>query len=347
MRRAATKFCGKLTSKRRIILGVGIIGIGKKLADNIVMNEEICELMDTSNEWIIERTGITERRIATTQKSLDLAVDATKEALEGIDYDSIDLVIVATCTPDMLVPSMGSLVKMELGLKNAIVFDLNSACSGFVFTLWTAESLMNASQEKMGRKINRALVIGSERITRIADWTDRGSCILFGDGAGTVLLERREGQTGIITTFLKNYDDVNQALWCGLDYEPNPFSKEEISPPRTLQMKGTQVFKFAVTAVNEVMEEVLKCADMDASEVDFYVPHQANMRIIKSAAARFKQPLEKFQISINQTGNVSAASIPMALYDAMQEGKVKSGDTIMFVGFGGGLSAGASLVKLW
>jgi len=328
-------------------LGVGIIGIGKKTADNVITNEDLCKIMDTSNEWIVERTGITERRIATTQKSLDLAVEATKEALEGIDYDSIDLVIVATITPDMLVPSMASLVKMHLGLKNAIVFDLNSACSGFVYTLWTAESLMNASFEKTGRKINRALVIGSERISRMADWTDRGSCILFGDGAGAVVLERREGETGIITTFLKNYDDVNQALWCGIEYEPNPFSGDEVSPPRTLQMSGIQVFKFAVTAVNEVMEQVLEYAGMDADDVDFYVPHQANLRIIKSAAARFGQSLDKFQININTTGNVSAASIPMALYDAVKAGKIKEGDTIMVVGFGGGLSAGATLLKMW
>lgn len=328
-------------------MGVGIIGVGKRLADNVITNDYLCGMMDTSNEWIIERTGITERRIATTQKSLDLAVDATKEALKGIDYDSIDLVIVATCTPDMLVPSMASLVKMHLGLANAIVFDLNSACSGFVYTLWTAESLMNASQEKAGRKINRAIVIGSERISRMADWTDRGSCILFGDGAGVVVLERREGEEGIITTFLKNYDDVNQALWCGLEYEPNHFSTDEIVEQRTLTMRGTQVFKFAVNAVNEVMEAVLEQAEMTADEVDFYVPHQANLRIIKSAAAKFNQPIEKFQINIDKTGNVSAASIPMALYDAMKEGKIKKGNTIMFVGFGGGLSAGASLMKMW
>jgi len=328
-------------------LGVGIIGIGKKTADNIITNADICEMMDTSNEWIIERTGITERRIATTQKSLDLALGATKEALEGIDYDSIDLVIVATCTPDMLVPSMGALVKMHLGLKNAVVFDLNSACSGFVYTLWTAESLMNASFEKVGRKINRALVIGSERISRIANWNERSSCILFGDGAGAVVLERREGETGIITTFIKNYDDVNQVLWCGIEYEPNPFSDDEITEKRTLKMRGAQVFKFAVNAVNEVMEQTLEYAGMNADEVDFYVPHQANLRIIKSAAAKFRQPLEKFQINIDKTGNVSAASIPMALYDSVKEGKIKKGDTVMMVGFGGGLSAGATLIKMW
>ena len=328
-------------------MGVGIIGVGKKLADNIVTNDDLCKLMDTSHEWIVERTGVHERRIATTQKSLDLALEAAAESLKGIDYSSIDLVIVATCTPDMLVPSMGSLVKARLGLLNAVVFDLNSACSGFVYGLWTAESLMNASAEKPGRKINRALLIGSERISRMVDWNDRRSCILFGDGAGSVILERREGETGIIASFLKNYDDVNQALWCGLEYAENPFSADEVKENRTLKMSGTQVFKFAVNAVNEVMDKTLEYAGMTADEVDIFIPHQANLRIIRAAANRFKQPLEKFQISIAGTGNVSAASIPMALYDAMESDKIKKGDTIMMVGFGGGLSAGAALMKMW
>lgn len=333
-------------------MGVGIISAGKKLAGNVVTNGDLCGMMDTTDEWITERTGVRERRIATTEKSLDLAADAAKEALAGIDYDDIGLVIVATCTPDMLVPSMASLVKMRLGLNNAIVFDLNSACSGFVYALWTAESILNAAYLKKsggasGMDIKKALVIGSERISRMADWEDRRNCILFGDGAGCVALEQRESETGIIASFVKNYDDVNETLWCGLEYAPNPFSADETTEKRTLKMSGTQVFRFAVGALNEVMEKTLEYAGMTADEVDLFIPHQANLRIIKSAAARFKQPLEKFQISIGGTGNVSAASIPMALYDAMREGKVKAGNTVMLAGFGGGLSAGASIVKMW
>jgi len=328
-------------------MGVGIIGVGKKLADNVVTNEDICGMMDTTSEWIVERTGVTERRIATTQKSLDFSLAAGSEALKGIDYSSIDLVIVATCTPDMIVPTMGSLVKMRLGLKNAVVFDLNSACSGFVYAMWTAESIMKASATGPGRKINRALVIGSERISRIADWDDRKSCILFGDGAGCAVLENREEETGIITSYFKNYDDVNDALWCGMEYKQNPFSGEEEITNMKVKMSGTQVFKFAVTAVNEVMDKTLEYAGITADEVDCYIPHQANLRIIKSAAQRFKQPMEKFQISIDKTGNVSAASIPMALCDAQKAGKVKKGDLVMLVGFGGGLSAGALLMRMW
>jgi len=328
-------------------LGVGIISAGKRLAGNIVTNEDLCGMMDTTDERIVERTGVHERRIATKEKSLDLAAGAAVEALEGMDYDTVDMVIVATCTPDMLVPSMGSLVKMRLGLKNAVVFDVNSACSGFVYALWVAESIMESSWEKPGRRIRRALVIGSERLSRMADWNDRRSCILFGDGAGCTVLERREGETGIIASFYKNYDDVNQTLWCGVEYEQNIFSADEEKERRTLKMSGTQVFKFAVNAVNEVMDKTLEYAEMTADDVDIFIPHQANLRIVRAAAHRFKQPLEKFQLSMGKAGNVSAASIPMAYYDAIKLGKIKKGDTVMMVGFGGGLSAGAVLFKMW
>jgi len=328
-------------------MGIGIIGIGKKLADNVITNEDICKFADTSNEWIVERTGVHERHIATTQKSLDLALDATEEALYGIDRGSIGLVVFATCTPDLLVPSMGSLVRMRLGLKNAVVFDLNSACSGFVYGLCAAEAIMKASNDKTGGIINRAIVIGSERVSRITDWEDRGSLILFGDGAGAAVLEQRENETGIIASFLKNYDDVEKALWCGMEYKDNIFSKDEETDKMLVRMSGTKVFRFAVAASSEVMEKALLSAGMAADDVDFYIPHQANLRIIRAAAHRFGQPLSKFQISIDKTGNVSAASIPMALYDAVKEGKVKAGDTVMLVGFGGGLSAGAVLMKVW
>jgi len=328
-------------------MGVGIISVGKKLAENIITNADLCRMMDTSEEWIVERTGVYERHIATGEKSLDLAVSAAEEALEGMDRDSIDLVIVATCTPDMLVPSMGSLIKMSLGLDNAVVFDLNSACSGFVYALWTAESIMEASNLRSGTKIKRALVIGSERLSRIADWDDRRSCILFGDGTGCQVLEYREGEEGVLASYLKNYDDVNKTLWCGLEYEKNRFSADEEQERRTLKMSGTQVFKFAVSALNEVMDKTLEYAGKTADEVELFVPHQANLRIIRAAAHRFRQPLEKFQISLDKSGNVSAASIPMAYYDAVKQGKIKKGDTVMMAGFGGGLSAGAIMIRVW
>ena len=328
-------------------MGIGIVSVGKKLADNIVTNHDLSQMMDTSDEWIVERTGVSERHIAKNQRSLDIAVAAAEEALSGMDRDTIDLVIVATCTPDMIVPSMGSLVKKHLALNNAVVFDLNSACSGFVYALWTAESIMESAASKPGKKYNRALIIGTERISRMVDWEDRRSCILFGDGAGCAVIEQREGETGIISSFVKNYDDGHRSLWCGIEYKPNPFSDGSENEWMKLEMHGTKVFRFAVRAMNEVINKALEYAGVAADDVDFFIPHQANLRIIKAAAEMIGQPLEKFQISLDKSGNVSAASIPMALYDAVKAGKVKKGDTIMLAGFGGGLSAGSCLMKMW
>ena len=319
-------------------MGVGIIGTGKALPKLRVENQKLTELVETDHQWIIERTGIEARHISTEEKALDLAVAAAKEALGDLDKDSIGLVLVATVTPDMLVPSMGALVKRTLKLENAVAYDINAACSGFIFGLWTAEALMKT------HGIQRALVIGVERLSRITNWEDRGTCILFGDGAGCAVLELSDSKAGIIGSFVKNYDDVTNCLICDMEYLKNPFA-DDGQMDMFIKMNGTQVFRFAVGAIEEVMTEVLKKTGVSADEVKYYVPHQANMRIILSAAQRMKQPLEKFQINIQTTGNVSAASIPMALTDLMKSGKVQSGDKIMMMGFGGGLSAGAILFE--
>lgn len=337
-------------------MGVTIIGTGKALPKLIVKNEKLAELVETENQWIIDRTGIEARHVSTEEKALDLAVASAKQALgwtqennlqPTIEADSIGLVIVATVTPDAIVPSMAALVKKELGLPNAVAFDVNTACSGFIYGAWIAEALMKsgAVPGTVTNKINRALVIGVERLSRIVNWEDRGTCILFGDGSGSAVLELSESKTGIIGSYVKNYDDVSDSLTCGMEYRKTPFTSDHEQSDMYLKMNGTQVFKFAVTAIEEVMKKVLTDTGVTADEVKYYVPHQANMRIIKTAAQRFKQPLEKFQVNIQNTGNVSAASIPMALSDLMASGKVKSGDKIMLVGFGGGLSAGAILFE--
>lgn len=327
-------------------MGVIINGVGRAVPKKILHNTEIEKMIDTDSQWIIDRTGIEERRISEEEKGIDLAAAAAREALGDKDYDSIELVIVATLTPDMLIPSMGALVKKELQLKNAIAFDINTACSGFLYATWMAESLMKNSVNMNANTnvIKRALVIGVERLSRIVDWTDRGTCILFGDGAGAVLLEWDPNQDGIISSFIKNYDDNADTLICGMEYLKTPFTKDE-DVSQTLKMHGTKVFRFAVNAVGEVMEGALKKANLTADQIDHYIPHQANMRIINSAAQRFNQPLEKFQISIDKTGNVSAASVPMAMFDIYKTGKVKPGDLVMLVGFGGGLSAGAIIYR--
>jgi len=334
-------------------LGITIKHAGKAVPKLVVKNEDLNKFVDTDNEWIVARTGITERRIATSESGLDLAVDAAKIALEGENYEEIGLVIVATVTPDKLVPSMGAMVKRELNLPNAIAFDVNTACSGFIYAIWIAEALMkNGMVNKVNgvhtNTINKALIIGVERLSRIVNWTDRGTCILFGDGAGAAVLENNPKEKGILASFVKNYDDTTDSLTCGMEFLKTPFTDEDLDNPeqQTLSMQGSQVFKFAVNAIGEVMEKSLELAGLTADDIAYYVPHQANLRIISSAAKKFKQPIEKFQISLNETGNVSAASVPMALYDIMNTAKIKKGDKIMLVGFGGGLSAGAVIFEV-
>ena len=319
-------------------MGVVITGTGKALPELKIENEYLSKLVDTDSQWIIDRTGIETRHIATNETALDLAVKAAQEAMGGMDKDSIELVLVATVSPDMLVPSMGALVKRTLGLKNAIAYDINAACSGFIYGIWNAEALMKI------HGIKRALVIGVERLSRITNWEDRGTCILFGDGAGCAVLELSDSKTGIISSFVKNYDDVTDCLTVDIQYPKTPFSDDGPKDPY-INMNGSQVFRFAVGAIGEAMDSVLQKAGIKADDVQYYVPHQANMRIIQSAAQRMKQPIEKFQVNIRTSGNVSAASIPMALSDLMKSGKVRSGDKIMLVGFGGGLTAGAILFE--
>ncbi|QIB70499.1 ketoacyl-ACP synthase III [Aminipila butyrica] len=334
-------------------MGITIKKVGKALPERIVKNEDLTQFVETDNEWIVARTGIQERRVATDESALDLAAAAGRLALEGEDYDQIGLVIVATVTPDKLVPSMGALVKRKLGLENAVAFDINTACSGFIYGLWIAEALIKGGMAGTGNPvrtnvIQKALVIGVERLSRIVDWTDRSTCILFGDGAGAALLECNPSETGILSSYVKNYDDLTDSLTCGIEYLATPFTDESRDNPerQVLSMQGSQVFKFAVNAIGEVMEQSLELAGLTANDIDYFVPHQANLRIISSAAKRFRQPLEKFQISLGETGNVSAASVPMALYDIMNADKLKKGDKVMLMGFGGGLSAGAVIFEV-
>jgi 3-oxoacyl-[acyl-carrier-protein] synthase-3 len=323
-------------------LGIEIKRTGKALPEMILTNKDMEKIVETDNQWIVDRTGIENRHVAIEETNLDLASQAAQLALGDVDPDTIDLVIISTITPDRLVPSMGSLLKMRLGLTNAIAFDLNAACSGFIFAAWTAEALM------MQNNFKRALIIGAECLTRITNWEDRSTCVLFGDGAGAALLEDNPGSPGILSSYIKNYDDPKDVLPCGIEYRKRPFDKEVSEPidPMYISMKGQQVFKFAVNALDEVMKETINRAGLTYDDISFFVPHQANMRIINAAAQKTKQPIDKFQISIKDTGNVSSASVPMALYDLMETGKVKKGDKIMLMGFGGGLSAGAMIFEV-
>ncbi len=325
-------------------MGITITKTGKTLPEFVLTNKDLEKMVDTDNQWIIDRTGIEERHIAIKETSVDLASASAEIALTETDRDTIDLLIIATVSPDKLVPCMGSLVKERLGLKNAAAFDVNAACSGFMYGVWVAEALMIKNNFK------KALVIGTECLSRITNWEDRNTCIIFGDGAGCALLENNPEKKGILSSFVKNYDDTQKSLVCGFEYLKRPFDTEsgETDPDNKMfiRMNGTQVFRFAVNAIEDVMNEVLKAANLSHSDIAYYVPHQANMRIISAAANKTGQPIDKFQISIRQTGNVSAASVPMALHDLMTSGKVKEGDKIMLMGFGGGLSAGALIFEV-
>lgn len=327
-------------------MGVGIIGLGKCLPERVVTNDDISHLVDTDRTWIIERTGIEQRHIATTETGTDMACRAAEEAMEGIDRESIGLVLVATVTPDDMVPVTSAQVKRRLGLEHAVAFDINAACSGFMYGLWTAEALMKngAAPGAATMEVKRALVIGVERLSRITNWEERSSCILFGDGSGAAVLEHNPEQPGILSTYLKNYDDHKGVLACGKDYRAIPFW-EDGETHQHLSLRGKAVFKFAVNSIEEVTIAALEKAGLSLDDIDWFVPHQANLRIMDAAARRLNQPLEKFQISINKSANVSSASIPMALYDLQKTGKIRKGDKVAVMGFGGGLCAAAAIIQ--
>ncbi|MEG0757950.1 MAG: beta-ketoacyl-ACP synthase 3 [Raoultibacter sp.] len=337
-------------------MGIVLTGIGKTLPKFEVANSILETMVDTDNEWIVSRTGIESRHIATDESGVDLACSASRGAMgwteEGwcpqkVTPDSIDLVIVATITPDALVPSMAALIKKELGLENAVAFDINAACTGFIYGLLVAQSVIHTSIDlPQNNRMRRALVIGVERMSRITDWTDRGTCILFGDGAGAAIIEHNPDSAGILGIYVKNYDDNKEVLSCGMSFDAIPFADDSAAAPQHILMQGQQVFKFAANAVADSLTQVLEQTGIVLDDIKRIVPHQANERIIKYAAQKLGLPMDRFQISMHDTGNVSAASIPMALCDQFLEGDLEPGDKIALVGFGGGLTAGAAIIEI-
>ncbi len=366
-------------------MGCTIVGCGKAFPALKITNDELTALVDTNDEWISTRTGIKSRRVAVQESNTDLSEIAARQALgwntEGysqrvFDASEIDLVIFATMTPDAMVPSNAALLRRRLGLSNALCFDLNAACSGFVYALSVAESLIAASSNpdipgsSARNPIRRALVIGSERISRVTDWTDRNTCVLFGDGAGAAVIEWDESRKGILGSYLVNEDDSTGALTTPVTYAaPIPFNTEGINlnpsssndPAQSLldqelhidmnasqsglhqaiRMDGQKVFKFAAEALSTAVTEALKRADITLEDVACIVPHQANERIIKYAAKKLNRPLDFFQLSIAHRGNSSAASVPMSLCDAYESGRIKPGNVVVLVAFGGGFTSGA------
>jgi len=322
---------------------VGIIGTGKYVPERVLTNAELEQMVETNDEWIVTRTGIRERRIvAPDQATSDLALRASQEALRaaGLTAEDIDLIIVATITPDMFFPSTACLLQDKLGAKKAAAFDLSAACSGFIYSLATASSMIATGMYK------HALVVGAECLSRITDYTDRNTCILFGDGAGAVVLGPVEEGRGF-KSFELGADGSGGELLCisggGSRLPATAASVDE--KKHFIHMAGNDVFKFAVRIMGSAAEEALRKAGIEKSDIDLLVPHQANIRIINSAINRLDLPEDKCMVNLDKYGNMSAASIPVALAEAVEQGRVNKGDTIVLVGFGGGLTWGASVLN--
>ena len=320
-----------------------ILGLGSFVPENIVDNQALSNKVDTSDEWIRSRTGIKERRFAQADESTsDLALGAAQKAIQesGISTDLIDLVIVATITPDMAFPSTACQLQHKLGLGKVASFDLEAACSGFLYALDVADAMLAS-----GRYQN-ALVVGAEKMSSIMDWEDRTTCVLFGDGAGAAVLSRK-GEGPSLLGFRCGSDGANPSLL----YQPaggsrSPASAETIeNREHYLRMNGREIFKSAVRVMEMASRELLKDHGMDPSEVDHYIPHQANVRIVESLANRLEVPLEKFFCNLENHGNTSAASIPLALDEAFRAGTFKPGQLGLLVAFGAGLTWSATLVR--
>ena len=324
-----------------------IIGWGRYLPDRIVTNDELAAMVDTSDEWIYQRTGIRTRHIAAPHETTaTLAFEAAARALTVADLhpSQVELIIVATSTPEYMFPSTACKVQDYLGASRAGAFDLSAACSGFVYALqMAAQSIATGS-------VRNAVVIGSETMSRVIDWQDRGTCVLFGDGAGAVVLQGSSVPGGVMATTLRSDGSGADLLSLpALYHNPVPIAGAEFSSngyhKNIVDMDGRQVYRFATNVIASSIQEVLKQAELTIDDIALIVPHQANTRIIEAAAKKLKLPMDKFYLNVEHNGNTSAASIPLALCDAVRDGRLRPDDNVVFVGFGGGLTWGASIVK--
>lgn len=322
-----------------------IVGWGCYLPEQVLTNDDLAEIVDTSHEWILTRTGIRERRIANEKETTaTLAFEAAARALAVSDVHpaQLDMIVVATSTPEYIFPATASLVQDYLGARRAGAFDLSAACSGFVYGLSLAASAISSGA------INTAVVIGAETLSRVVDWQDRATCILFGDGAGALVLKGSDVPGGVLSSTLRSDGSGGDLLSLyNVQNSPVPiFGTAYVNGNRqNIHMNGRQVFRFATNVVSDSIEEVVKKAHLTMADVSLVVPHQANERIIQTVAKKLKLPLEKFYLNVDRVGNTSAASIPIALCDAIKEGKLHSDDNLVFVGFGGGLTWAAAVVK--
>lgn len=315
-----------------------VIGTGGYLPEEVRTNEQISQTVDTSDSWIYERTGIKSRRIAGPDESAaSMAEIAARQALEaaGRDPESIDLIIVATGTPDRVYPSTGCLLQQRLGIKNAVAFDVQAACSGSIFAMSIADQYIKSGAAKT------VLVVGTEICSRIVDWTDRGTCILFGDGAGAILLSASD-ETGILSTHIHSDGEYEDMLYC-----PNPQVATAANADEAgyIVMRGNEVFKVAVNTLGRIVDETLEANNMEKSDIDWLVPHQANIRIIIATAKKLKMSMDQVVVTLEDQGNTSSASVLIAFNEAVRDGRIKRGQVVLLEAFGAGFTWGSALIK--
>ncbi len=318
-----------------------IVGTGAYLPEKVLTNADLEKLVDTNDEWIRERTGIRERHVAAEgQTTSDLAVEAAKQAMAaaGVTAAEIDLLIVGTTTPDIIFPSTACLVQHRIGANGCAAFDVNAACSGFIFALSTADKFVRSGSSKC------ALVIGAETLTRMLDWSDRGTCVLFGDGAGAVVL-KPSAEPGILSTHLHADGAYKELLYNPVGVSAG-FKLDEKNAGVRVMMTGNDVFKVAVKTLDAVVEETLSANNLQKSDIDWLVPHQANLRIITATAKRLDMPMDRVIVTVDKHGNTSSASVPMALDHAVRSGKIQPGQMVLMEAFGGGFTWGSALVRL-
>ena len=320
-----------------------ITGTGSYAPKKILDNFDLEKMVDTSDEWITERTGIKERRIAdSSEAASDLSVEASKRALQsaGLKPKEIDMIIVATVSGDMPLPSTASFLQHKLGAKSAAAFDLNAACSGFIYGLATADSFIRA------RSFKKILLVGVEVLSRFTDWEDRTTCILFGDAAGAVVIEPTEKDRGVLSTHIYSDGSLWELICLPGGGSKCPSSKESVEKRQHyIKMKGNETFKVAVRTLEKIVVDTLKANKIKPSELSLLIPHQANLRIIQATAQRLNLSMDRVVVNIDRYGNTSSASIPVALDEAVRTGRICDGDYILLEAFGGGLTWGSALIK--
>jgi 3-oxoacyl-[acyl-carrier-protein] synthase-3 len=317
-----------------------IAGTGSYLPEKVLTNADLEKMVDTTDKWIQERTGIRERHIAAPGETTgDMAFVAAQRAMEaaGVDPSEIDLLILGTTTPDLVFPSTAALLQKRLGLPECGAMDVNAACTGFIYALSIADKFVRLGEA------GKALVIGAETLTRMVDWTDRGTCVLFGDGAGAVVIEVSD-EPGIMSTHIHANGDYADLLGTEVGVSRG-FQEHAARAGITIQMKGNEVFKVAVRTLGRIVDETLEANQMDKSDLDWLIPHQANLRIISATARKLGMSDEQVIITVDRHGNTSAASVPLALDEAVRSGRIQRGETMLLEAFGGGFTWGSALIR--